>query len=370
MRIGVFFSLLLLLSAGPSQAKSVSARPSTAVSPSCDDQEPQTLVTAIERELQSLRAQPDEPRLSVGRHKLSNQAYVERLLVPIQRAAQRGKNELCRLLSQRLRLQPLLRGKAQVTAYYHPVIRGSRQRQGAFQVPLYRRPSDENLTSQPTAAILAGALADKSLELVYVETLAQALHIHIEGSATIALEDGSEINLTTDGHNGHPYQNPLRMLVKDKRIPDDFVPPPGQSKTHAFVATHPEVLREYWGKNPHFVFFKETPLRGTGKFGELVAGRSIAIDPKHVPMGALLLLRTQVATQNSDGTREEKTTERLVLAQDTGAAIVGPLRVDLFMGSGESARVAAAHTNFPGDLLIVLPPKTRRSRHAPPLAGH
>ena len=96
---------------------------------------------------------------------------------------------------------------------------------------------------------------------MYVETLAQALHIHIEGSATIAFEDGSEVNLTTDGHNGHPYQNPLRLLLKDKRIPDDFQPPPSQSRTQAYVTAHPEVLREYWGKNPHFVF-KETPLRG------------------------------------------------------------------------------------------------------------
>ncbi len=370
MRSRLFFSLLLLLTAEPIHAKSLASRPPPESSPACDDQEPQTLVTAIERELQSLRSEPDETRFAVGRQKLSNQAYVERLLVPMLRAAQRGKNELCRLLSQKLKLQPVARGKAHVTAYYHPVIRGSRKRQGSFQVPLYRRPSDEKLVNQPTAEILKGALSEKDLEIVYLETLSQALHIHIEGSATIALEDGSEINLTTDGHNGHPYQNPLRLLVKDKRIPDDFQPPPGQSKTQAFVTTHPEVLREYWGKNPHFVFFKETPLRGTGKFGELVAGRSIAIDPRHVPMGALLLLRTQVATQKDDGSREGKSTARLVLAQDTGAAIVGPLRVDLFMGSGEPARIAAAHTNFPGDLFLVLPSKTRRSRQAHSIAAH
>ncbi len=103
------------------------------------------------------------------------------------------------------------------------------------------------------------------------------------------------------------------------------------------------------------MFFKETPLRGTGKFGELVAGRSVAIDPKHVPMGALLLLRTQVAAQTEDPAITSKRIARLVLAQDTGSAIVGPGRVDLFVGSGEEARVAAARTNYPGELFLLLP---------------
>lgn len=331
---------------------------------SCDDQEPSTLVTAIERELDVLRADPDATRVQHGRLKLSNLAYVEKLLLPIKHAAQKGKRALCRLLHKKLELRKVATGNAHVTAYYHPVLRGSRTAQGPFQVPLYRRPSDEKLVTEPTAAILDGALQGQGLEILYVETLAQALHIHIEGSATIAFEDGSEVNLTTDGHNGHPYQNPLRLLLKDKRIPDDFQPPPSQSRTQAYVTAHPEVLREYWGKNPHFVFFKETLLRGTGKFGELVAGRSIAIDPKHVPMGALLLLKTQVATQNDDGTKQGTKTARLVLAQDTGAAITGPLRVDLFVGSGEAARVAAGHTNFPGELLLVLPPRPRHSRRS------
>ncbi len=327
---------------------------------SCDDHDTDSLVKAIEAELLSLRAQPAEPRVALGRVKLSNQAYVERMLLPIQTAAKLGKAALCRLLSKRIKLLPLARQAAHVTAYYHPVVRGSKTPEGPYQVPLYRRPTEESLSQQTTNAVLSGALHGHGLELVYVESLAQALHVHIEGSATIALADGSEINLTTDGHNGHPYQNPLRLLVRDHRIPDDFPVEKGHSKTQAFIKAHPEVLREYWGKNPHFVFFKETPLRGTGKFGELVAGRSVAIDPKHVPMGALLLLRTQVATQGDDPTVTSKNIARLVLAQDTGSAIVGPGRVDLFVGSGEEARVAAARTNYPGELFLLLPKRSVR----------
>jgi membrane-bound lytic murein transglycosylase len=362
VRLGVAWLVVSLLWSLPREGWSRPQRTTTQESAiaSCDDLDPSSLIVAIERELASLRAQPLAKRVDLGRVQLSNQDYLDRLLLPIQTAARQGKRALCQLLSRRIKLQPLTRRPGQVTAYYHPVIRGSRRQQGPYQVPLFRRPSEESLASQPTEAILTGALAGHGLELVYVESLAIALHVHIEGSATVALDDGTEVNLTTDGHNGHPYQNPLRLLRGDHRIPDDFPTAPGQSKTQAFITAHPEVLREYWNKNPHFVFFKETPLRGTGKFGELVAGRSVAVDPRHVPMGALLLLRTQVATQAASSTLAGKSIARLVLAQDTGAAIVGPGRVDLFVGSGEEARVAAAHTSYPGELFLLLPRRSRR----------
>ena len=354
MRLRLHVLLLCLCWHWPMVAEGRSADDAATIT-GCDDHDTDSLIKAIEAELASLRAQPAEPRVTHGRLKLSNHDYVERMLLPIQTAAKLGKAALCRVLNKRIKLLPLAHRAAHVTAYYHPVLRGSRTPHGPYQIPLYRRPTDESLAQQTTGAVLSGALTGHQLELVYVESLAQALHIHIEGSATISLDDGNEINLTTDGHNGHPYQNPLRLLVRDHRIPNDFPTEPGQSKTQAFIKAHPEVLREYWGKNPHFVFFKETPLRGTGKFGELVAGRSVAIDPKHVPMGALLLLRTQVAAQTEDPAITSKRIARLVLAQDTGSAIVGPGRVDLFVGSGEEARVAAARTNYPGELFLLLP---------------
>lgn len=339
-----------------SLACSSSALAQTTADPSaCDDHDTASLIQAIEAELVTLRASPSEPRITMGKRTLSNQAYVDRILIPIQKAARVGKSALCKLLGRQLKLQPLHRRPGHVTAYYHPIISGSRTAHGSFQVPIYRRPSDEVLAHKTTQEILDGALSGQDLAILYVDSLATALHVHIEGSATIALDDGSEVNLTTDGHNGHPYQNPIRLLIKDKRIPVDFPAEKGKSKTQSFVAAHPEVLREYWNRNPHFVFFKETPLRGTGKFGELVAGRSIAIDPKHVPMGALLLLKTQVAIHSDDPSITSKPIARLVLAQDTGSAIVGPGRVDLFVGSGEDARVAASRTSYPGELFLLVP---------------
>jgi hypothetical protein len=109
--------------------------------------------------------------------------------------------------------------------------------------------------------------------------------------AWLALPDGSRINVTADGHNGWPYQNIGRLVLRDGRIPKDQVTPPGRGRAQHFLLTHPEELRRYWAKNPHFVYFRETPLRGVGKFGELCPGRSAAVDPAIVPMGAALFLR-------------------------------------------------------------------------------
>ena len=257
MRLRLHVLLLCLCWHWPMVAEGRSADDAATIT-GCDDHDTDSLIKAIEAELASLRAQPAEPRVTHERLKLSNHDYVERMLLPIQTAAKLGKAALCRVLNKRIKLLPLAHRAAHVTAYYHPVLRGSRTPHGPYQIPLYRRPTDESLAQQTTGAVLSGALTGHQLELVYVESLAQALHIHIEGSATISLDDGNEINLTTDGHNGHPYQNPLRLLVRDHRIPNDFPTEPGQSKTQAFIKAHPEVLREYWGKNPHFVFFEIT----------------------------------------------------------------------------------------------------------------
>ncbi|HMU41100.1 MAG TPA: MltA domain-containing protein [Pseudomonadota bacterium] len=355
--LGIAVSLLCLAELKTARAKKSPERP--AGKALCDDADAGSLVAAIDRELAAFQEMPSAHRLRLAGRDVDKQVYVEQILLPIRAAAQKGNATLCRLLSKKLKLRSLA-GKARVTAYYHPVVRGSVTAKPPFLVPLYRRPSDEVFVHKTTEEILSGALSERGLELVYVDSLATALHVHIEGSVTVALEDGREINLTTDGHNGHAYQNPLRLLVQDKVIPSDFQAAPAHSRTHAFVLAHPDILRKYWSKNPHFVFFKETPLRGTGKFGELVAGRSIAIDPRHVPMGSVLLLRTSVSTMGQDAHTSHKTITRLVLAQDTGAAIVGPKRVDLFLGSGDDARFAAAHTNQLGDLWLVMPPKPLR----------
>lgn len=340
----------------------------------CEDLPLSSLITAIETQLPMLmpdisppaadpaaaaRATPPETRYPRLRQATLRE-YAERTLVPLLALARRGPRSFCRDLLRRFEFVRLTEaGGGHMTAYYHPVLPGSRSPSPAYPQPLYRRPPEPQ-SQLTTAAILGGGLSGGGFELVYVDSLYTALNIQIEGSATIKLQEGGEINLTPDGHNGHPYVNPLKLASRDGVVPRDQPTAPGQSRSQAFFRQHPEVLQKYWEQDAHFVFFKETPLRGTGKFGELVAGRSVAIDPKHVPMGALLLLRTQVATQTEPATVAGKSIARLVLAQDTGAAIVGAGRVDLFVGSGDEARIAAARTSYPGELFLLLPKRGRR----------
>lgn len=392
-RVGL--AVLLLWSSGlpramasdPKPAATRTPPPAELASERCEDQPLASLITAIETQLPALLPVPvsapdgtpsaPSPPSDPTRYPLLRgqtlREYAERTLQPLLTLARRGPRAFCRGLRQQFEFLRLTApGAGKMTAYYHPVLPGSRQPSPAFSQPLYRRPPEPH-SQLTTAAILGGGLAGQGLELVYVDSLYTALNIHIEGSATIQLQEGGEINLTPDGHNGHPYVNPLRLASRDHVVPADQPTAPGQSRSQAFFRQHPDVLRTYWEKDAHFVFFKETPLRGSGRFGQLVAGRSIAIDASDVPLGAVLWLRGEVAIASEPAPPGTSAADhstfapiaRTVLAQDTGAAIRGRGRIDLFVGSGPSAQLAAARTNRPAELLLILhkpPPERARRR--------
>lgn len=353
----------------------------------CDDLDPASLVQAIEAELPSLLPAESPPPSSPVTTGASTAArlpvlggqtlaeYARHTLQPLLALARRGRTALCRAFPRQYRLLRLAdANQGHVTAYYHPVVRGSRTARAPYTQPLYRRPPEPQ-SQLSSADILAGGLDNQGLELVFVDSLYSALNIHIEGSATIQLIEGGEINLTPDGHNGQPYTNPFKLARADHVVPADQPTTPGQSRTHSFFLSHPDVLRSYWSRNPHFVFFKETPLRGSGRFGQLVAGRSIAVDSTLLPLGVALWLRSEVATGIDPSAAGESTQfspiARVTLAQDTGAAIRGRGRVDLFVGSGPGAQLAAARTSRPGELYLILhklrpkPQPTQRRSHRP-----
>ena len=329
----------------------------------CDDLDAPSLVQAIESELPKLALIAANSPLRFGRAHVTATEYLHTTLEPLLALARQGRDKLCAALPKRFELLKLAGAeRGHVTAYYNPILRGSRTRHGLFQHPLYRRPDEAN-SQRTTAEILAGGLNGKGLEIVYLESVGAALNVHIEGSVTVQLAEGGEINLTTDGNNGHPYTNPFKLARRDKVVPADQPAVPGKSKASAFFDAHPEILRTYWAMNPHFVYFKETPLHGTGKFGELITGRSVAVDAEKVPMGAALWLRTEVATAVEGDSVKHAPIARVTLAQDTGAAIRGIGRIDLFVGSGEAARIAAARTSRPGELYLIISKSKPRRKH-------
>ena len=118
------------------------------------------------------------------------------------------------------------------------------------------------------------------------------------------LPDGRTFPVGSDGHNGQPYQNVSKLLIADGKLPPGPPPPshaPGNPKARAYFAAHPADLDVYWGRNPHFVFFRSVDKAGGGKYGALVAGRSVAVDESRVPMGALVFVRAQKPIVDADG---------------------------------------------------------------------
>jgi membrane-bound lytic murein transglycosylase A len=234
----------------------------------------------------------------------------------------------------------------QLTGYYEPELPARLQRGGAFQHPLYAPPPDLPsdrpwLTRRDIE--LTGVLA--GLELAWLDDPLQAFLLQVQGSGRLILPDGQMMRLGYAARNGHPYASLGRWLVAMGHIAEDAVDIPA---IRAWAAANPALLQTALWQNPSFVFFKVIegldpalgPL-GTAQLS-LTAGHSIAVDPDIYPMGQLFWL-------DSPGL------SRLVIAQDTGSAIKGPQRADLFCGTGAAAGDMAGQLNQTCRLFALVP---------------
>ena len=202
--------------------------------------------------------------------------------------------------------------------------------------------------------MLAGGLDGKGLELLYLADLGEVLAVHVEGSATVILDDGRVISIGSDGNNGHPYQNVSKLLLADNKIPPGQVTPLGMTRARKYFLDHPGELARYWAKNPHYVFFQEKQGVGGSRYGVLTPGRSLAVDPAYVPLGAAVWIRTDKPAIAGGRVAAWVSYGRVALGQDTGSGIKGPGRVDVFFGTGEYAAQASAVTTRPGEIYVLL----------------
>lgn len=239
-----------------------------------------------------------------------------------------------------------------LTGYYEPILDASRQPTATQRVPLYAPPaglpaansgqrwfSRQQIDTAPEAQ---AALRGRAIAWLADPIDALVLQIQGSGRVNITEADGrvSAVRLAFAGHNGHPYQSVGRWLLDQGEIREG-----SWDGIRAWVRQNPQRLNELLWSNPRMVFFREETLSGLdARFGPrgaqgvpLTPGRSIAVDPLSIPYGTPVWLATQGAALN---------TQRLVLAQDTGGAIVGAVRADLFTGWGgwndEAYRTAAA----------------------------
>lgn len=320
----------------------------------CDDLDAAGLVAAIERQLPALRAMPATPGFRFGPRVVSPADYARTTLAPLAELARKGTAALCAALPERFAFYRNAGvGPGTFTAYHNPIFLGSRSRSERFRFPLYRNPGGA-LSRLPTADILAGALDGKGLELVFLADGTEALAAHVEGSATLRLDDGTLLDVSTDGHNGLPFYNVSKAVIAAHVIPRDQRTPLAMTPARKYLVDHPDQLPVYWAKNPHFVFFKESQRHGSGRFGELLPGRSLAVDPAATPLGLALWIRSDKPAIAGERVQAWVSFGRVALAQDTGSGIVGAGRVDVFFGTGEYAAAASAVTTRPGEVYALL----------------
>lgn len=253
-------------------------------------------------------------------------------------------------------------GTVAFTGYFQPIYAASRTQTAEYRYPLYRVPP--NIASwpkpHPTRLELEGADALqgskgllRGLELVWLRDRFQAFLIHVQGSAKLQLPDGDVMTVGFAGKTSHSYTGVGRELVKDGKFTLEQLNLP---KLTEYFANFPEEMNKYLPKNQSFVFFRDT--QGSPAIGSLgvpvTAERSIATDKSLMPPGALALISTKLPYPNAEGKLEQNQVNRYVLDQDTGGAIKGAGRVDVFMGTGNLAGDRAGFINSTGELYYPL----------------
>jgi membrane-bound lytic murein transglycosylase A len=254
------------------------------------------------------------------------------------------------------------RGTVSFTGYFEPVYAASRTPTAEYRYPLYRMPPDldqwalphptrRQLEGEDGLQGMQGRL--RGLELVWLRDRLEAYLVQVQGSARLQLTDGTTMSIGYAGRTDYPYVSIGRELVNDGKFREEELTLPIVIE---HFRNHPADLNLYLPRNDRFVFFQETGgTPATGSLGvPVTANRSIATDKTLMPPGALALIQTQLPDADGSGGFSQRFVNRYVLDQDTGGAIRGAGRVDIFMGTGTSAGDRAGLINTPGTLYYLL----------------
>lgn len=239
--------------------------------------------------------------------------------------------------------------EALFTGYYEPELRGSLSRTDRYQHPIYRLPDDLG-SPAPTRREIEeqGVLSGRGLEIAWIDDPVDVFFLQVQGSGRVRLPDGEMIRVGYAGANGHGYASVGRELVARGVFEPHQV---SAQVIRNWVNANPEAGRELLWVNPSFVFFREVnevpaELGPLGAMNRPVSTlRTIAVDPAFVPLGAPVWIET-------DG---ETRFRRLMVAQDTGSAIKGPQRADIFFGTGDAAGRRAGRVKDGGRMIVLMP---------------
>ena len=261
-----------------------------------------------------------------------------------------------------------------VTGYYQPLLKGSKKRSRKYQIPLYGPPSDlitvdlsevypdlkykrlrgrvegnKLIPYHTREEITEDKYPLKGNELFWVKDAVEAFFLEIQGSGVIAFEDGTRTQVGYADQNGHPYRSMGRELIHKGELSRHKV---SMQSIKAWAKKNKKKLQRFMNANPSVVFFRELPPGLPGPIGALgvpiTAERSVAVDRKFVPLGAPIILST---TQPNS----KKTLKQIMVAQDTGGAIGGGVRIDYYWGQGNASGRKAGSMKQQGKVWVMLP---------------
>lgn len=240
------------------------------------------------------------------------------------------------------------------TGYFEPELNGSLTQTARFRYPLYRKPPEaKSVTSWLTRRQIeeTGAMRGRGLELVWVDDPVEVFFLQIQGSGRVRLQNGKVMRVGYGGSNGRNYRSIGQELIRRGIYSKHQV---SAQVIQNWVRRNPRDGAELLRHNPSFVFFRKVTKvpAHKGPIGAMnrsvTTGRTLAVDPKYTPLGAPVWLEKD----GSDAIR------RLMVAQDTGSAIKGAQRADIFYGSGDAAGRAAGRIRDPGRMVVLMPIQT------------
>ncbi|HEY7986271.1 MAG TPA: MltA domain-containing protein [Methylophilaceae bacterium] len=261
-----------------------------------------------------------------------------------------------------------------ITGYYEPLLKGSRTRTELYRYPLYSRPDDmvtvdlNSLYPELANRKLRGRLKGNKLipyysrgeievtpspiagkELLWTDDIVDLFFLQIQGSGQVKLDSGELVHVGYDDQNGQPYLSIGKVLIERGELTSDKASMQGIKD---WGRKNLDKLRDLLNSNPSYVFFRELPKDLSGPPGALgiplAAERSIAIDPRYIPLGAPVFLSATYPNSN-------KPLQRLMMAQDTGGAIKGAVRADFFWGTGNDAGRQAGAMKQQGKMWVLMP---------------
>lgn len=237
------------------------------------------------------------------------------------------------------------------TGYYMPQIKGNLKKSSKYTTPIYGLPKGGYTTSYTRAQIDNGALKKKAPVIAWIHSPAERLFLEIEGSGVIQLPNGENIYLGYAGENGAPYTSIAKVMISQGIMTRDTA---SKAAIIRYLEKHPEKAKNILHKNKSFVFFEDLkkPMALGVQGMALTPGYSLAVDRKWIPLGAPLWLDTTRPDKNHEN---EKQLQRLMIAQDTGGAIRGFMRGDIYWGSGRLAAFLGEHMKNEGQYWLLLP---------------